>query len=265
MLVKDRVDQPIDDSTVDVKQIARFEALADEWWKPGGAFRMMHGFNDARRVYIEACIAKKFERDLTRNGALNGIRVLDVGCGGGLVSEPLACLGADVVGVDATSRNIEIAKRHARQTDVEINYRHGTADSAVLADELFDVVLNLEVIEHVDDPHKLIADCSARLKPGGTMIVATLNRTLRALALAIIGAEYVLRWLPVGTHDWRRFLKPREIETMLACAGLEIEGIIGVAMNPLSREWKITADPAVNYMMVAEKTQKLHVFREHVS
>ena len=154
MLVKDRVDQSIDDTTIDAKQIARFEALADEWWKPGGAFRVMHGFNDARRVYIEACIARKFERDLTRNGALNGIRVLDVGCGGGLVSEPLACLGADVVGVDAASRNIEIAKRHARQTDVEINYRHGTADSAVLADELFDVVLNLEVIEHVDDQQR---------------------------------------------------------------------------------------------------------------
>ena len=265
MLVKDRVDQPIDDTTVDVKQIARFEALADEWWKPGGAFHVMHGFNDARRVYIEVCIAKKFERDLTSKSALNGIRVLDVGCGGGLVSEPLACLGADVVGVDAASRNIEIAKRHARQTDVEINYRHGTVESSVLADELFDVVLNLEVIEHVDDPQKLIADCTARLRPGGIMIVATLNRTLRALALAIVGAEYVLRWLPVGTHDWRRFLKPREIETMLACSGLEIEGIVGVAMDPLSRKWKITADPAVNYMMVAAETQQSRASCEHVS
>ena len=265
MLVKDHVDQPVNYTTVDATQIVRFDALAEKWWKPDGIFRVSHGFNDARRVYIEACIARKFERDLTWNRALNRIRVLDVGCGVGLVSEPLACLGADLVGVDATSRNIEIAKRHARQTDVEINYRHGTVDSAVSADELFDVVLNLEVIEHVDDSQKLIADCTARLKAGGILIVATRNRDLCAWALAIIGAEYVLRLLPMGTHDWWRFLKPHEIEAMLACSGCKSEGIVGVAMNPVSCEWKITADAAVNYMMVAEKTRPSHAFRKHVS
>jgi 2-polyprenyl-6-hydroxyphenyl methylase/3-demethylubiquinone-9 3-methyltransferase len=253
MLVKDYIDQPIIDTNVNVDQIARFEALADEWWKPDGKFRVMHGFNDARRGYIAACIAEKFQRDLHQSDALSEISILDVGCGGGLISEPLASMRADVIGVDATSRNIEIAKRHARQTGVDIDYRHGTANTVVAADELFDVVLSLEVIEHVDNPQKLITDCAAHLKPGGMMIVATLNRTLRALILAILGAEYVLRWLPVGTHDWRRFLKPREIELMLADEGLGIEDIVGVTLNPLNRTWKITPDPSVNYMLVAGK------------
>lgn len=253
MLIQDLVDQPVDDTTINADQITRFEALAEEWWKPDGKFRVMHRFNDARHNFIEACIANHFKRDLTGNRALSRIKILDVGCGGGLMSEPLALLGADVVGVDATSRNIEIAKRHSHQTGLYIDYRHGTADTALTAEELFDVVLNLEVIEHVDDPRKLIKDCTARLKPGGIIIVATLNRTLRSLVLAIIGAEYVLRWLPVGTHDWRRFMKPGEIETMLVDEGLNMNNTVGVALNPLSRNWKITPDLSVNYMLVAEK------------
>ncbi len=265
MIAKDRVDQPIDDTTVNASQIARFDALAEEWWKPDGKFRVMHEFNDIRGDYIEGQIAKKFERDRDGTGALEGIRVLDVGCGGGLMSERLASLGAEVVGVDATSRNVEVAKRHARQAGIKINYRHGTAESAVAAEEVFDVVLNLEVIEHVSDPHKLITDCASHLKTDGMMIVATLNRTIRALALAIVGAEYVLRWLPVGTHDWRRFLKPREIEAMLVFLGLETKGIVGVAFNPLIRRWKVTSDPSVNYMLVAEKTEQTLAWREQVS
>ncbi len=253
MLTKDRIDKPFDDRTVDAAQIARFEALADEWWNPDGKFRVMHGFNDTRRGYIEACIAQKYQRDLTDDSPLSGITVLDVGCGGGLICEPLASKGAAVVGVDATYRNIEIAKRHAKQTVVDVDYRHGTAETAVPESELFDVVLNLEVIEHVADPKKLMTDCARRLKPGGLLIVATLNRTVRALVLAIFGAEYILRWLPVGTHDWRRFLKPDEIETMLSGEGLRVDGTVGVALNPLKRIWKITSDPAVNYMLIAVK------------
>lgn len=253
MLVKDRIDQPPQDRTVDVKEIARFEALAEEWWNPDGKFRVMHAFNEARRGYIEASVAQKFQHPLTHQKPLAGIRILDVGCGAGLICEPLALLGGDVVGVDATSRNIEIAKRHARQTGVYVDYRHGTAETAVSSSEYFDVVLNLEVIEHVADPAKLMTDCVTRLKPNGLLIVATLNRTLRALALAIVGAEYILRWLPVGTHDWSRFLKPHEIETMLNSEAMRSVETVGVAMNPLTRDWKITSNPSVNYMLVAEK------------
>ncbi len=253
MLVKDRVDQPVQDRTIDVEEIARFEALAEEWWNPHGKFKVMHAFNDARRRYIEAYIAQKFQRSLTDQKPLAGIRILDVGCGGGLICEPLALLGATVVGVDATSRNIEIAKRHAQQQGINIDYRHGTAESAVPTSEHFDVVLNLEVIEHVADPAKLMTDCASRLKPNGLLFIATLNRTIRAFALAIVGAEYILRWLPIGTHDWRRFLKPHEIEAMLHHEKTQAIETVGVAMNPLTRHWKITPDPSVNYMLVAEK------------
>jgi 2-polyprenyl-6-hydroxyphenyl methylase/3-demethylubiquinone-9 3-methyltransferase len=253
MLLKDRIDQPFNDRTIDASQIARFEALADEWWNPNGKFRVMHGFNTARLGYIEALIAGKFKRDLKSDTALRGVSILDIGCGGGLISEPLASKGAEVVGVDASSRNIEIARRHAQQSSVIVDYQHGTAETAILSGELFDVVLNLEVIEHVADPKKLITDCSARLKPGGMLIIATLNRTLRALILAIIGAEYVLRWLPISTHDWRRFLKPHEIETMLFSEGLRVDAVAGVSLNPLNRKWKITSNPSVNYVLVAVK------------
>ncbi len=253
MLIKDRIDRPDQDRTLDVREIARFEALADEWWNPYGKFKVMHVFNHARRGYIEAYVAQKFQRSLKHKNPFAGIRILDVGCGGGLICEPLALLGATVVGVDATSRNIEIAKRHAQQTGVDIDYRHGTAQSAVPASENFDVVLNLEVIEHVADPAKLMTDCASRLKPNGLLFIATLNRTIRALALAIVAAEYVLRWLPVGTHDWRRFLKPHEIEAMLRSGKMRVIETVGVTMNPLTRRWRVTSDPSVNYMLVAEK------------
>ena len=262
MLVKDRIDQSIADTNVNAEQIMRFEALAKEWWKPDGKFRVMHGFNDARGSYIQTFIANKFNRDLTEEKPLRHISVLDVGCGGGLASEPLASLGAMVVGVDATSRNIEIARCHAHRTGVEIDYRHGTAHSAVAAEELFDVVLNLEVIEHVDNPRKLIADCTAHLKPGGVIFIATLNRSFRALVLAIIGGEYILRWLPVGTHDWRRFLKPLEVEAMLASEELMIGETVGIGMNPLSRKWRITANTSVNYMLIAQKPANIKALRE---
>jgi len=253
LLIKDRIDQPDQDRTVDVNEIARFQALADEWWNPDGKFRVMHAFNHARRGFIEEYVAQKFQRSLNHQQPLAGIRILDVGCGGGLICEPLALLGATVVGVDATSRNIEIAKRHAWQTGISIDYRHGTAQSAVSANENFDVVLNLEVIEHVADPAKLMTDCASRLKPNGLLFIATLNRTIRALALAIFAAEYVLRWLPVGTHDWRRFLKPHEIEAMLRSGKMRVIETVGVTMNPLTRHWKVTSDPSVNYMLVADK------------
>ncbi|MEK9942983.1 MAG: bifunctional 2-polyprenyl-6-hydroxyphenol methylase/3-demethylubiquinol 3-O-methyltransferase UbiG [Gammaproteobacteria bacterium] len=247
------MDRPDLDCTIEVNEIARFQALADEWWNPDGKFRVMHAFNHARRDFIEKYVAQKFQRSLKHQQPLAGIKILDVGCGGGLICEPLALLGATVVGVDATSRNIDFAKRHARQAGISIDYRHGTAQSAVSPDENFDVVLNLEVIEHVADPAKLMTDCASRLKPGGLLFIATLNRTIRALVLAIYAAEYVLRWLPVGTHDWRRFLKPNEIEAMLRSGKMRVIEMVGVTMNPLNRNWKVTSDPSVNYMLVAEK------------
>ena len=253
MLVKDRIDKTFSDRTVDADEIARFEALAEEWWNPRGKFRVIHAFNETRRKYIEDRIAQKFQCGSAERPYLSNISILDVGCGGGLICEPLASQGANVVGVDATSRNIEIATRHAQQSGINVDYRHGTAETALNFDEKFDVVLNLEVIEHVADSKKLMADCTLRLKPGGLLIVATLNRTWRSLALAIIGAEYILRWLPVGTHNWNRFLKPSEVKAMLVGDNLKIEDTVGVALNPLNRKWKITSSPSVNYMVVAEK------------
>ena len=253
MLVKDQVDQAFGDRTIDAAEITRFENLAEEWSNPRGKFRAMHSFNNTRRDYIVASISRVFGLSTNETPPLTGLEILDVGCGGGLISEPLAMLGAHVVGVDATARNIEIAKRHASDTGVVVDYRHGTASSAVDDTETFDVVLNLEVVEHVLEPKRLIKDCAALVRPGGLMIVATLNRTIRAFALAILGAEYVLRWLPRGTHQWGRFLKPTEISKMLSNNGLAVHDITGVTFNPLTREWKVSENVAVNYLLVAKK------------
>jgi 2-polyprenyl-6-hydroxyphenyl methylase/3-demethylubiquinone-9 3-methyltransferase len=253
LLAKDQVDQPFGDRTIDSAEITRFENLAEEWWNPHGKFRAMHSFNNTRRDYIIASISRAFGLSTNEKSPLTGLKILDVGCGGGLISEPLAILGAHVVGVDATAKNIEIAKRHASDTGVFLDYRHGTASSAVGDTETFDVVLNLEVVEHVMEPKRLIKDCAALVRPGGLMIVATLNRTVRSFALAILGAEYVLRWLPRGTHQWGRFLKPTEISKMLSNNGLAVHDITGVTFNPLTREWKVSENVAVNYLLVAKK------------
>ena len=212
MLTKDQLDDAVMASdTVDPVEIARFTSLAKEWWNPNGKFRAIHKFNPVRRDYILNAISEHFGLKLSGRRALVGLDILDVGCGAGLLCEPLAEQGAHVVGIDATARNADVARLHALEQALPIDYRHCLAEHVRETGERFDVVLNTEVIEHVANPEKLLADCAALVKPGGIMVVATLNRTLRSFVLAIVGAEYILRWLPRGTHDWRRFRRPKEI------------------------------------------------------
>jgi len=254
MLMKDQLDRPWPtDANVDPAEVRRFAALAEEWWNPDGRFRAMHRFNPVRRNYILDRIAAHFARDHGADAGFGELRVLDVGCGAGLLCEPLARRGAEVVGIDATARNIEIARWHAAQEGLDIDYRHSLAADVLASGERYDVVLNTEVVEHVVDPGQLMAECSALVRPGGIMVVATLNRTLRAFALAIVGAEYVLNWLPRGTHDWRRFLRPAEISAMLMANGLTTTEVTGVSFNPLARRWRLSGDTGVNYMLLATK------------
>ena len=253
MLIKDQVDQAFKDQTIDAKEIERFEQLAEEWWNPAGKFKVMHSFNNARCDYITTYLSKFFNVRNSDKISFTSLKILDVGCGGGLISEPLALMGANVVGVDATARNIEIAKRHASHTGAIVDYRHGTARTALDNTESFDAVLNLEVVEHVKEPKTLIKDCASFVRPGGLMIVATINRTIQSFLLAILGAEYVLRWLPRGTHHWKRFLKPDEISKMLSNNGLNTSDTKGVTLNPLTQKWKVSNDIAVNYLLFAKK------------
>ncbi len=254
MLLKDRLDTPLlQSSTVDPKEIERFAALAGEWWNPNGKLRPIHKFNAVRRDYIVNGIARHFARDPEAEDALTGLRILDVGCGAGMLCEPLAEKGAAVVGIDATARNIEIARWHASERPISIDYRHCLAGQVFSAGERFDVVLNTEVIEHVADPEQLMTECCNLVAPGGMLIVATLNRTLRALLLAIVGAEYVLGWLPRGTHDWRRFLRPKEINAMIMRHGLATTDVTGISFNPFASRWRLSGDSSVNYMMSAVK------------
>jgi 2-polyprenyl-6-hydroxyphenyl methylase/3-demethylubiquinone-9 3-methyltransferase len=239
--------------TIDPAEIERFSALAEEWWSPDGKFRVVHKFNPVRRDFIVDRIARHFDRRLSAAIPFDGLKILDVGCGAGLLCEPMAEQGANVVGIDATERNVEVARWHAAQVGLSIDYRHCLAANLLAANERFDVVLNTEVIEHVADPEQFMRDCCQLVKPGGLMVVATLNRTLRAFLLAIVGAEYVLRWLPRGTHDWRRFLRPGEISGMLERHGLKTTHITGVTFNPIANHWRLSANASVNYMLVAEK------------
>jgi 2-polyprenyl-6-hydroxyphenyl methylase/3-demethylubiquinone-9 3-methyltransferase len=235
--------------TVDAAEVARFEAMAAEWWDPHGKFKPLHMLNPCRLEYIVAQIAAEFGRDPKSDRPFAGLRLLDIGCGGGLLSEPMARLGAEVVGADAAARNIPVARVHAEQSGLEIDYRHTTAEALAEAGEAFDVILNMEVVEHVTDPAAYLAACAALLKPGGLMICSTLNRTARSFALAIVGAEHVLRWLPKGTHDWRRFITPDELFALLAGAGLDPVDRKGFVFNPLSWTWHISdRDLAVNYV-----------------
>ena len=235
MLAKDRLDRPWPQAkTVDPVEIERFTALAEEWWNPAGKFRRIHEFNAVRRDVIIEAIARHFALEAGGSAGLNGLTVLDVGCGAGLLCEPLASKGAEVIGIDATARNIEIARHHAAESGLPVRYRHCLAEHLVAERKLFDVVLNTEVIEHVADPAQLMEDCSRLLAPGGLMIVATLSRTLRSFLVAIVGAEYILGWLPKGTHDWRRFLRPREIEAMIGPHGLHADAVIGVHRDTIA-------------------------------
>ena len=240
-------------STIDPAEVARFSALAAEWWSPHGKFGVLHKFNPVRLAFIRDQAAKHFERDPKGAKPFAGLRLLDIGCGGGLLSEPMARLGFDVVGADASEKNIKTAEVHANEHGLAIDYRVSTAEDLARAGERFDVILNMEVIEHVADLRLFVASCAAMLKGRGLMFVATINRTGKAFALAIVGAEYILGWLPRGTHDWAKFVRPEELNTALVSAGLSLKVQTGVIFNPLAGKWMLSSDCDVNYMVVAAK------------
>jgi 2-polyprenyl-6-hydroxyphenyl methylase/3-demethylubiquinone-9 3-methyltransferase len=242
--------------SVDPAEIAKFARMAEEWWNPAGKFRPLHVFNPVRLAFIREAAAAHFGRDPRALRPFEGLSLLDIGCGGGLVAEPMARMGFRVLGADAGEANIRSATVHAEGSGLDLRYRAVTAE--VLADEgqRFDLILNLEVIEHVAEPAEYLRSCAALIAPGGFTIVATINRTLKSLALAKIGAEYVLRWLPAGTHDWTRFLRPHELTQMMASAGLDVTRTQGVSFDPLRWEWQLSFDTDVNYMVVAEPVQQ---------
>ena len=236
--------------SIDPQEVERFSVLAAKWWDPRGEFAPLHKFNPVRLAFIREQAGRRFGRDPKALRPFEGLRLLDIGCGGGLLSEPMRRLGFAVTGVDASERNVAIARAHAEAQGLDIHYRAATAEQ-LLAERAgpFDVILNMEVVEHVADPGAYLRDCARLLAPGGLMVVATLNRTARAFALAVLGAEYVLRWLPRGTHDWRKFLTPDEIRAHLASEPVAVEGPFGVAYNPLADRWSRSDDAGVNYMM----------------
>lgn len=240
--------------SIDPDEVAKFSAMAADWWDPTGKFRPLHRFNPTRLGFIRETAERHFGLDPASRTPLQGLRLLDIGCGGGLVSEPMTRLGATVTGVDASEANIKTAITHARETGLKIDYRQGTAEGLLAGGEApFDIVLNLEVVEHVADPSRFLRDTASLVAPGGLMIVATLNRTPKAFALAIVGAEYVLRWLPRGTHEFSKFLRPREVSGPLAEAGLKPQPPVGVSYNPLMDTWSVSRDTGVNYMVVATR------------
>lgn len=240
-------------TTIDAGEVQRFSALAAEWWNPNGKFRPLHKFNPVRLAYIRDNVAAHFGREPRKAQPFQNLRFLDIGCGGGLLCEPMARLGAEVVGADASDTNIEVARLHAAECGVKVDYRAETAEALAEQGEKFDVVLNMEVVEHVADIELFISKCAEMLKPGGIMFVATINRTLKALGLAIIGAEYVLRWLPRGTHQYGKLVRPEELERVLTSAALAMKDRTGVVYNPLSDRWQRSRDMDVNYMVMAEK------------
>ena len=240
-------------ATVDQADVDRFSAMADEWWDPVGKFRPLHKFNPVRLTYIKDKICQNFNLEPNKPRPLEGLRLLDIGCGGGLLCEPMARLGAQVVGADASATNIEIARIHARQSNLDIDYRAETSEALLEQGEKFDCILNMEVVEHVADVNLFISSCANMVKPGGLMFVATINRTFKANALAIFMAENVLKWLPKGTHQYEKLVKPEELEAPLNGADMEIIDRTGVFYNPITDNWNYSRDMDVNYMMLARK------------
>ena len=241
-------------SSIDPKEVEQFSRIAAEWWDPKGKFAPLHKFNPCRLAFIREQALLRFGRDAKALRPFEGLRLLDIGCGGGLLSEPMTRLGFQVTGVDASERNIGTASAHAAEQGLAIDYRATTAEDLLASGEApFDVILNMEVIEHVADPGAYLRNCSRLLAPGGLMIVATLNRTLKALALAKIGAEYVLRWVPAGTHHWTKLLKPEELRGFLEGEPVAVQGPFGVAYDPLSGRWSRSSDCDINYMVTVTR------------
>lgn len=241
-------------TTIDPAEVAKFEAMAAEWWDPNGKFKPLHLMNPCRLDYITSQIAAEFDRNLAGPAPFAGLRILDIGCGGGLLSEPMARLGATVVGADAAPRNIPVAQVHAEQSGLSIDYRHTTAEDLAAAGEQFDVVLNMEVVEHVADPLAYLTACQQLLKSGGLMICSTLNRNPKSFLMAIIGAEWVMRWLPKGTHDWAKFITPDELYGLIRQAGLDPVDKKGMVFNPVSWRWAVSdRDLSVNYVTASIK------------
>ncbi len=239
-------------TTINKEEIQKFSKLADEWWDVNGKFKPLHMFNPIRIEYITENIRKHFNIKKDKLDYLKGINILDIGCGGGLISEPMTRLGAEVTGVDASEKNIKVANLHAKNNGLKINYIHGSPEK-LTSFEKFDVILNLEIVEHVDNVNLYISSCNKLLKKNGLMFTATLNRSFTSYIKAIIGAEYLLRWLPIGTHDWNKFLKPEELEKILNQEGFSTLDIKGLKFNPFLKKWKKSNDLSVNYIISSEK------------
>ncbi len=241
--------------TASPDEVEHFRRLAQEWWDPDGDFKSLHQINPLRMTYVRNQICQHFGRDINNVRSLEGLSVIDIGCGGGLICEPLARLGAEVTGIDATPESIEIAHLHAEQMGLDINYQYKLPEELVSEGRTYDVLINMEVIEHVADGTAFMAACSALLKPGGLMVGSTLNRTVKSLALAKIAAEYILRWVPAGTHDWRKFVKPSEFGGYLRTSGLELTNLTGMQLDPFKGAWDFTKNIDVNYFLSAQKPQ----------
>jgi len=240
-------------TTIDHDEIDRFSAMANEWWDPAGKFKPLHKFNPVRLSYIRDRLCEHFGRDPRSLAPLEGLTLLDVGCGGGLISEPMARMGAKVTGIDASEQNIGTAYAHASRSDIEVDYRCTTAEDVAKAGETFDIVLSLEVVEHVADVNLFLDSCAALIRDGGAITLATLNRTPKAFMFGIVGAEYVMRWLPRGTHDWKKFVRPSELSRGLRRNGAKVTDISGLSFNPLTDEWRVSGDVSVNYIVFGTK------------
>jgi 2-polyprenyl-6-hydroxyphenyl methylase/3-demethylubiquinone-9 3-methyltransferase len=243
-------------ASIDPDEVEQFARLGAQWWNPRGPMAALHKFNPVRLGYIRDRAVTHFSRDPKKLDCLSGLRILDIGCGGGILSEPLARLGAQVVGADPSEENIAVASAHAQEGGVSVDYRATTAEDLAAQHEQFDIVLAMEVVEHVTNVDEFVATCAAMVKPGGLMIAATLNRTMKSFALAIVGAEYILRWLPRGTHQWEKFVTPEELERALGAGGLRVTAERGVIYNLLADRWQLADDMDVNYMMVAAREDR---------
>ena len=239
-------------STINKDEIEKFSKLADEWWDVNGKFKPLHMFNPVRIEYILDITTSHFKIDKSKKLPLNNLKILDIGCGGGLISEPMTRLGSKITAIDASSKNISIAKAHAKKSNLNITYLNNVPED-LNAQDKFDVILNLEVVEHVENLDLYLKSCFKLLKPKGIMFTATLNRTLTAYIKAIVGAEYVLRWLPIGTHDWNKFIRPEELERKLTDLNFSIKELTGLSFNPFFKKWRRTKDLSVNYILVAQK------------